>query len=132
MFPWVITYLCDLRNIIYGLKTSSLTSRRTLHDGIQEPLPDNQWQLEVEYWHNIMLVSLQGITNAAIGVDNPEILKYFWIRPESGTHVKLCKNQVRLLISLYLRPQVAGSRVTFGSVFTMLDCVWNSCDLALG
>lgn len=125
LFPWIINYLYDIGNTIFVLSTAALTSRRTLNNGVQDPLPDNQWQLEVEYWHNIMLVSLQGITNAAIGPDDPEILKHFWKGPETDAQKTFCKSQVRLLASLYLRPQVFFySFVTLGAISIALACVW--------
>lgn len=84
-----------LRAVLNTLQSSSLTSRFGLSEGIQGPLPADQWQLEVENWFNILLATVQGMNlDIAIGPRNGEMLKYFWKRPSNDVEKYLCKNQV--------------------------------------
>ncbi|EKG13442.1 hypothetical protein MPH_09468 [Macrophomina phaseolina MS6] len=50
----------SLADILQTLGDDSLTSVYSLFRGTQPRLPSNQWQLDVERWHSIMLASLQG------------------------------------------------------------------------
>ncbi|KAL9108103.1 MAG: hypothetical protein Q9227_007078 [Pyrenula ochraceoflavens] len=90
---WVSREYQDLRSVIATLSIASLTARHSLATGGQGPLPDDQWQLEVENWHNITLSSFQNSINAAVGPNDPTFLKYFWGPPDSDTASYLCKNQ---------------------------------------
>ena len=104
-----ITYVtndfADMGNVVTSLMASSLTARRGLNQGYQGPLPDNQWQFEVGFLHNIGLVSLQSLVNSAIGPDDPNILQYFWQAPDSFQREKFCQNQVPTTIPLPLGPK---------------------------
>lgn len=65
-------------------------------DNLQGALPANQWQLDVEYWHNIALAALQGLrVDSAAGPGNSGMLKYFWNKPHNDDEKYLCRNQVR-------------------------------------
>lgn len=96
IIPWVTNTFDDLIWVVKSLGPSSLTSRFGLNQGFQGPLPDDQWQSEVEYWHNISLVSLQNVVYSATGPGNPEILEYYWAPPTSREQKSLCKSQVRI------------------------------------
>ncbi|KAF4543485.1 Cytochrome p450 protein [Lasiodiplodia theobromae] len=64
----------------------------TLNQGIQAKLPDNQWQLDVEHWHDISMASLQsGVVNAATGPSDPSILEV-WQSPQNAEEHKVCHN----------------------------------------
>lgn len=91
---WITNSLIPINAVVNNLATSSLTSRSGLTAGQQGPLPDNQWQKEVENFHNIALNSLQRVTNSAQKPQDPNILKYFWAAPNTTTQEYLCKNQV--------------------------------------
>lgn len=101
ILPWMFDSFGDIGEVIATLATSSLTSKFSLSTGLQGPLPDDQWQAEVEFWHNIVVTSLQSIADGAIGPGDPEILKYFWRAPDSFQRQKLCNNQVRTGHSLH-------------------------------
>lgn len=89
----------DINLVIVTLKASSLTSRFRLYNQFQGSIPVNQWQQEVENWHNITLALFQGlIVDAATGSENPEMLQYFWTPPNNTEERYLCQNQVRLLL----------------------------------
>lgn len=45
--------------IVNFLGSQALTSKQSLSSGVQAPIPDNQWQLDVEYWFAVSLASLQ-------------------------------------------------------------------------
>lgn len=92
---WVTATARQMTDAIAGLGSSSLASRFTLNRGSQGPLPDNQWQLEVENWHNIMLASYQDSpVQSAKGPGDSGMLEYFWKRPETNDEEYFCRNQV--------------------------------------
>ena len=74
--------------------TESLLSRRTLGGGIQGALPDNQWQLDVEHWYQIILAGYQKIyLDAAAGP--PSSHPEEWVqRPVNEGQITMCQNQV--------------------------------------
>lgn len=87
--------LYTLQNVIENLQSSSLTARFSLNQGLQARLPANQWQREVENWHNIVLASFQGLAiESAVGPGDPEMLKNFWQKKTGDVGEYLCKNQV--------------------------------------
>ncbi|KAL9620224.1 MAG: hypothetical protein Q9160_005233 [Pyrenula sp. 1 TL-2023] len=90
---WITNSFAPINLVIDSLTTSSLTSRSGLTAGQQGPLPSNQWQKEVENFHNIALNSLQRVTDSAQKPQDPNVLKYFWAAPNSTTQSYLCKNQ---------------------------------------
>ena len=95
IIPWITTAILNIEQVVACLTTSSLTARYSLAVGIQGPLPDDQWQSEVEYWHNISLNSLQSVVDFAIGSNDPTVQRYFREAPDSDGARYLCKNQVR-------------------------------------
>lgn len=67
-----------VKGVVNHLGSSSLASRYTLFDFLQVPLPDNQWQIDVEKWHNIALASFQQSTlTLAAGPQDPSVLDHF-------------------------------------------------------
>ena len=87
----------DTYFIVSSLKESSLTSRFRLLNQFQGSLPADQWQLEVENWHNITLATYQGlIVDAAAGPGDAGMLKTFWTPPNNTEEKYLCQNQVCL------------------------------------
>lgn len=92
---WLFASFQDLPTILQTLASTSLTSRNSLLGGLQASLPDDQWQLEVENWFNISLVSLQSIVDLAIGANDPDIQQYFWEGPNAFQRENICGNQVR-------------------------------------
>lgn len=75
------------------LKNVALLSRSSLTAREQAALPDNQWQLEVENWHNISMGLLQEAPiSIAKGPSDPRALQYL-VRPKGTEQLNLCKNQ---------------------------------------
>lgn len=92
---WIWGAARSLTNVVLDLKASSLTSRDTVQEGSQGPLPNDQWQRDVENWHNIMLASYQdNAVEYASGPGDSGMLEFFWKRPETDDQRYLCKNQV--------------------------------------
>lgn len=85
-----------VHDVVSELQSSSLTSKFLLNKGRQTTLPANQWQREVENWHNIALAAMQGgAVDDAVGPEDDNILKDFWTKPRNYVEKYLCKNQVR-------------------------------------
>jgi hypothetical protein len=84
-----------LLNWVVGiLGSQALTARDSLSCGMQGSLPDNQWQLEVQHWHETSLASLQAFfINTATGPNDQQVLQWFQ-GPNNTEEYTLCKNQV--------------------------------------
>lgn len=92
---WVDSSVVSLTNVVNTLRSSSLTSGYTLIGGFQSQLPNNQWQLDVENWHNITLASFQqGVVSSATGPQDPKVLETIWQRAVTKEEKYFCKNQV--------------------------------------
>jgi hypothetical protein len=83
-----------LPEIISQLGVSSLTSRYKLADGIQGPLPDNQWQLEVQHWFKMTLADLQRVAVETATGPTDASLNQWLQRPQTPDERQLCRNQV--------------------------------------
>ncbi|KAF2142170.1 uncharacterized protein K452DRAFT_270946 [Aplosporella prunicola CBS 121167] len=82
-----------VENIVRSLRTQALTARASLTNGVQGPLADNQWQLEVESWFNTVLATIQGMyVDVATGPSNKDVLPYL-NRPGSKEQHYFCNNQ---------------------------------------
>lgn len=104
---WVIATAftaLQLESIVHTLGTRSLLSRFSLYSNVQAPLPDDQWQREVELWHDTVLAFMQeSFVAAARGQsDDPRMDKLF-MEPDSAEARRVCRNQVSIL-SIYLSP----------------------------
>lgn len=95
----LMSQLHDIYNIASVLRASALASKFYMQAGIIGPLPDNQWQIDLEYMHNITLANLQSAAvSIAKGPSNPNLLQYV-NPPTDSASKKLCKNQVSPLPS---------------------------------
>ncbi|KAL1615965.1 hypothetical protein SLS56_011613 [Neofusicoccum ribis] len=84
---------------------------RGLSEGMQGPLPDNQWQLDVENWFAISLAALQGwMVELATGPSDSKFLD--WIdSPTSEGGRYWCKNQ-KILTTAYTNFNTFGLCLT--------------------
>lgn len=90
--------------VIEALGISSLTSRFNVLASISGPLPDNQWQMDVQNWHNIALAKVQGdMVQQAVGPGDANILENQWQGPQNNFQKSFCKNQVCLARPLAAR-----------------------------
>lgn len=84
----------EIQNIVIALGVAGLSSRLGLSRGIQSPIPNNQWQLDVEHWFKASLASLQGwFVESATGPSDPRIMRWME-RPSTETESSICRNQV--------------------------------------
>ncbi|KAI1326335.1 hypothetical protein F5Y16DRAFT_421824 [Xylariaceae sp. FL0255] len=74
--------------IVEGLGAKSLASQNLLYNGVQFPLPMDQWQIDVANWMNISLALLQlKLVDTALGT-SPDKLQ-----PVNHQERKLCHSQ---------------------------------------
>ncbi|KAI8954984.1 hypothetical protein F4801DRAFT_530677 [Xylaria longipes] len=87
------SYFASLSTVVAVLGGQSLLSRRSLSQGFQGPLPDDQWKLDLEYWRNIEMASWsKAFVQAATGL--PSSYSEKWIRrPMNKAEVQLCQSQ---------------------------------------
>ncbi|KAF1941655.1 hypothetical protein EJ02DRAFT_512318 [Clathrospora elynae] len=106
----------ELDAFVQTLGSASLNSRYSLVSGIQGPLPDNQWQLDVEHWHAATLVAMQGsAVDAASGPSDPRMRK-FWPPPANEQERYICNNQ-KILSDAHSNFSVFGLVFTFSLGF---------------
>lgn len=91
----------DIISIVNKLDSQSLESSRGLAGGLQGPLPDDQWKIDVSYWWNITLAVLQAtFVERAYGSTNPDILR-LQINATNAGQNSICQNQVREILKIY-------------------------------
>jgi hypothetical protein len=84
----------DISDVLTQLGPKLLTSQSLLDGGVQNPLPRNQWQLDVtNWWHTVLAVVQIEYVQTAIGTTDPEIRLTDWI-PLNDREQKLCNSQV--------------------------------------
>jgi hypothetical protein len=90
----ILTDVSDLRDIAAVAGIASLKAREILQDGLQGPLPNNQWQREVENWYGATLAQLQRTTvKYATGPTEPALLQILE-RPQTEGERRLCRSVV--------------------------------------
>ncbi|KAL9109450.1 MAG: hypothetical protein Q9227_005958 [Pyrenula ochraceoflavens] len=110
---WIGHPFLDIGSVTVSMTSMALTSRATLGAGVQAPLPDHQWQSDVEYWHNIVLASFQGSpVENAMGPRDSDIFEHFWVTPHTDESRRLCKSQ-KILSSAYSNFSILGLAVVF-------------------
>ena len=83
-----------IAQVLEALGASALLARQTIYNGVQGPLPNNQWTLEVESWVNTVLAQLQrAVLEYATGPSNLNLLP-FLKRPANPFEQNLCRNQI--------------------------------------
>ncbi|KAF2820131.1 hypothetical protein CC86DRAFT_429685 [Ophiobolus disseminans] len=102
----------ELDAFVQTLGAASLSSKASLVTGVQGPLPDHQWQLDIEHWHAATLVAMQGsAVDAAMG-PSAESMKKFWPGPENGPERRRCGNQ-KILSDAHSNFSIFGLAFTF-------------------
>jgi hypothetical protein len=85
----------SISTVVQTLGAQALSSRNSLEFGIQGSLPSNQWQIEVQHWHDTALASLQNlfVTAAATMASDPNLRP--WLQtPVANVEKTLCRSQV--------------------------------------
>ncbi|OJD30592.1 cytochrome p450 protein [Diplodia corticola] len=86
-------FVASISSVVEILGVPALTSRYKLAAGMQRALPDNQWQLDVEHWHETSMAYLQGTyIDAATRPSDPEFLPYL-VEPKGDDERYFCRNQ---------------------------------------
>jgi hypothetical protein len=83
--------------VVSQLGAHSLLARLRLSlDGLQGPIPDDQWMSDVEHWHNIAMTSYQGsLIVSALGPADPAMSRFYSRKPNNTEQSDFCNNQVR-------------------------------------
>lgn len=93
----------DLFAILSQLGPTALASQENLFSGLQGPIAENQWQLDVSHWWDISMAVLQSklLDTATFfeNIHNIERLTY-----ETPEFQKLCSNQVSPTFSYVFKP----------------------------
>jgi hypothetical protein len=85
----------SISTLVNAIGTSVLAARYSLAGGLSGPLPDNQWQIEVEHLVGASLASLQGTLVEAANGPSAEGLKPYQVLPDTDVAKRMCINQVR-------------------------------------
>ncbi|KAF2470314.1 uncharacterized protein BDR25DRAFT_343088 [Lindgomyces ingoldianus] len=113
----------EIISIVGSTGNAGLLARDNLGWGVQGPLPDNQWQLEIQHWVTATMASLQRIfVDAARGPPNEDMRKWFSVRPNTTEELKMCRNQ-KVVSSRYSSFSVVGivAILVIGGGFVFLD-----------
>lgn len=81
-------------SVVSILGSQSLTARDSLSVGNQGPLPDNQWQLEVQHWHETSLAYTQSLFITTAAGPNDRRIQEWVVKPNNTQEVQLCGSQV--------------------------------------
>ena len=83
-----------INHLVSFLHATILQSRLSVSRNAQGPLPDNQWQIEVQHMFSTLLASVQQSFVHAAAVPNVPGLDEFIIPPMSDESDRMCINQV--------------------------------------
>ncbi|RDW59243.1 hypothetical protein BP5796_12167 [Coleophoma crateriformis] len=100
-----------VRTVLSELGATSLSSQSSLIQGIQYPLPQNQWQLDVTNWFNIVLATIQA-QYVFMALGDPD-LEQFEVFPSNDAERQLCSSQK-------IRSTSYTSFSLFGLLFTYI------------
>ncbi|KAF2108812.1 hypothetical protein BDV96DRAFT_670390 [Lophiotrema nucula] len=90
----------------------SLLARNMLVQGVQAPLPDNQWELELEYWFKLTLADLQRtIMDQAVAPTDPG-LRQLVIPPTIPEQKAVCASQ-KIRSDSYISFNILGLTIVF-------------------
>ncbi|KAM7218392.1 hypothetical protein V8F06_006156 [Rhypophila decipiens] len=96
-FKWFFNVMISpedtIHHAISTLHATALKSRFSITRQVQGPLPDNQWQIEVEHMFSTLLASTQQSFVHAAAVPNTPGLDDFVVGPMSAESEELCRNQ---------------------------------------
>ncbi|KAG8168101.1 hypothetical protein KVR01_003790 [Diaporthe batatas] len=112
MFQAPILSSASFTDLLQGLGPSSLLSIEHMFQGIMGPLPDNQWQLDVIYWFEMLLASIQAsLVDTARGPTDDRLMPYV-ATPGNKYQWQVCKNQ-KILSTDYTSLSLFGLYFTY-------------------
>ncbi|KAF2140831.1 uncharacterized protein K452DRAFT_206604, partial [Aplosporella prunicola CBS 121167] len=91
---WFWDFQPQLDALLSYLGSQSLKSTNSLSGGTQGPLPDNQWQLDVQNWFATMLAYMQAYAVSIVTGPSDVNLQQYVVQPNSTTERSICKNQI--------------------------------------
>jgi hypothetical protein len=99
MLGWIGTAFAEseVQYLVASFRARSLTSKYSNIGALQGPLPDNQWQLDVEQWHYAKLAAVQAsAVDYATGPGVNVSISQVWETPEDDNDVGkyFCRDQV--------------------------------------
>ncbi|KAI0469235.1 hypothetical protein F4859DRAFT_505535 [Xylaria cf. heliscus] len=113
----------DIRTIVRQIGIASLTARFGLQSTVQGPLPNNQWQKEVQNWFYASLSTLQRLfVDVAAGPIDSRLDP--WLsRPNSTEEDFLCHSQKVKKTGKYMSFSVLGTALilTIGGLIILLE-----------
>jgi hypothetical protein len=81
-------------NIVQSLQAQALVSSQSLQVGVQGPLPNNQWQIDVAHWWATELASLQLAFVSAARGQTDSVIDAFLMGPQDSYQQDFCNSQV--------------------------------------
>ncbi|KAI9795054.1 MAG: hypothetical protein M1816_000076 [Peltula sp. TS41687] len=104
---------------IYGRGASALRAQEVVRGLFSEPLPDNQWQAEVEYWFTIGLAKLQRyIVSYAAGVP------FYAANVSKGTYISKPSDAASQYVCDNQKVQVTGGTISFSTLGVVLIVIF--------
>ncbi|KAM7196688.1 hypothetical protein V8F33_006028 [Rhypophila sp. PSN 637] len=114
----------SVSSLMMNLGAQSLTSRYSVRQGLQGPLPTNQWQRDVEHWMNSILAGNQAMFVRTAAGPTESSVKPFYAPTDTLTPTErnLCASQ-KILSTEYASFSVLGVVLTLvlGAVIIMLS-----------
>ncbi|KAI0424132.1 hypothetical protein F5Y09DRAFT_353746 [Xylaria sp. FL1042] len=115
-FLWLLSifqhYSPGLDAAVSTLGSYSLASQRTLQSGLQGPISDEEWKLDVGNWWNISLSMLQAsFVDTSNGPTNQNIARFYRNATNRGQQ-SVCQNQ-KILSTSYISVNVFGLAFTY-------------------
>ncbi|KAF7555897.1 hypothetical protein G7Z17_g1777 [Cylindrodendrum hubeiense] len=97
-FHWFLSVFSTMNTDPYSLirmvGTSLLASQQKFQSGMQGPLPDDQWQIDIAHIWNTSLASIQAeFVNVARGTTRSDLQPYL-MAPLNAHQKHMCENQV--------------------------------------
>ncbi|KAI0198859.1 hypothetical protein F4808DRAFT_462435 [Astrocystis sublimbata] len=117
--------LADIRTIVRQIGIASLTARFGLQSSVQSPLPNNQWQTEVQNWFYASLATIQRLyVDVAAGPIDARIDPWL-ARPDSTDEKFLCHSQKIRKAGQYTSFSVLGTVIILavGGLIIVLQLV---------
>lgn len=100
MFRWAVDVFqlgfFSISGIIEGMGLSAMVARQGLAANTQGPLPNNQWQNEIEHWVGGSLTSIQGSFVEMANGPQP-LYQRFRMAPTNSSQQAVCNNMVSSL-----------------------------------
>jgi hypothetical protein len=92
----ILYYSPGIFDLLQTLEAQSLASMRTLSNGVQSPIPQNQWQLDVSHWWATFLAAEQAyFVDVVTGPPDSFQIPAKWIQgPADDQERDACDSQV--------------------------------------